>query len=83
MSVTNYEMIQEWFISGKDKGATHLIVACDGWDYDDYPVFVMPGEDPRERAKEYSGKNMQSVMEVYNLSMDMQEQLNRHRCFEY
>lgn len=29
------------------------------------------------------GKNMQSVMEVYNLSMDMQKQLNRHRCFEY
>lgn len=83
MSTTSYEMIQEWIIRGKDMGATHLIVACDGWDYDDYPVFVMPGEDARSKADEYNGKNMQSVMEVYNLSMDIQEQLNRHRCFEY
>ncbi len=83
MSVTDYEMIQGWFIEGKEKGATHLIVACDGWDYDDYPVFVMPNEDARSKVEEYNGKTMQCVMEVYNLRMDMQEQLNRHRCFEY
>ena len=79
---TQYD-IQKWFERGISEGATHLIVVCDTFDYEDYPVFVMPGESVREKVSEYDGKEMQKVMEVYNLKMDMQSQLNEHRSFNY
>lgn len=68
------EDIRGWFRAGVASGATHLIVVCDTFEWEDYPVYVggtAPGArtgDVREIAEEYRGKNMQRVMEVYNLS---------------
>jgi len=76
--------IASWFKRGIAEGATHLIVVCDTFDYDDFPVFVKPGEDVRTRVAAYSNsQNMTRVMEVYNLSKDMDTQLNEHRSFNY
>ncbi len=77
------EIIREWMRRGKKENATHLIVVCDTYDYDDYPVFVKSGEDPKSIESQISGKNMQRVMEVYNLNMDIDSQLNSHRSFNY
>lgn len=77
------EDIRDWLRRGKGKGATHMVVVCDTFDHDDYPVFVMPGEDARKKADEYNGKNMQRVMEVYNLGMDIDTQMAEHRAFNY
>jgi hypothetical protein len=57
-----------------------MIVVCDDFDYEDYPVWVKPGEDCREAAAEYDGKSMQRVMEVYCLSMDRDFQLSEGRA---
>lgn len=75
--------IQEWLERGKKKGATHLIVVCDRFDHEDYPVFVSPQENVHEKESEYDRKSMQKVMEVYNLSMDWDTQLNQFRSFNY
>lgn len=75
--------IREWLARGKEKGATHVIVACDTFDWSDYPVFVMPGQDARAVAKKYDGTNMQKLMEVYNLSQDIEAQINQRRSFNY
>ena len=80
---TTQEMIQEWFERGKEMGATHMIVVCDTLDYEDYPTYVLPNEDPRAKYNDIHGKNMQTVMKVYDLRKDMNEQLNRSRCFEF
>lgn len=80
---TTREEIAGWFDRGVKKGATHLIVACDTFDHEDYPVYVEPGEDPREVAARYSGVNMQTVMEVYALHLDKATQLAEHRAFHY
>lgn len=82
MAATKNE-IREWFLRGIEQKATHLIVVCDTFDYDDYPVFVGKDENVKEIESEYDGKNMQSIMEVYNLSMDMETQLNEHKAFNY
>lgn len=82
MSNTTQDDIKRWLERGKAEGATHLIVVCDTWDYDDYPVFVSPKENVHEVKNEYS-KDMQRMMEVYNLSMDWDEQLNETRSFNY
>lgn len=75
--------IQNWFDRGIEQNATHMIVVCDTYDYDDYPVFVLSGEDVRERKKDIDGKDMQRVMEVYNLAMSKESQMAKSRAFNY
>lgn len=72
------ESISRWFDEGVKQGATHLVVMMDIMDHEDYPVHVMPGEDPRTK-----GRNGDRVMEVYNLSMDKERQLGEPRAFHY
>jgi len=80
---TSRANIREWFERGIDEEATHMIVVCDTFDHEDYPVFVSAGQDARKVASGYNGENMQRVMEVYNLSMDMEEQLRERRANNY
>ena len=79
--VTTREMIQEWWTRGKAQNATHMIIVCDTFDHEDYPVFVMPGEDVHQKVAEYNGPNMQRVMEVYNFAMKFEKQLAEYRAF--
>jgi hypothetical protein len=60
-------------------------VACDTLDDDGgfYPVYVMPGEDPRTKADEYRHKDMQQVWEVYSLSQDLEAQLQKQKNFNF
>lgn len=67
MAVTG-KRFEEWIKEGKEKGATHLISVCDTFDYDDYPVYVIPGENLDEKKKKYDGSNMQRINEVIDLS---------------
>ncbi len=78
---TTKDQIKAWLKRGALAGATHVIVACDTFDYDDYPVFVSPGESVAEKSEEHNGKNMQKVMEVYDLGMDFDEQLAERPAF--
>jgi hypothetical protein len=80
--VTSYG-IGKWLLEGKETGATHLIVVCDTFDHDDYPVYVMPDEDVREVEARYNGQSMQRVMEVYWLDGDLNAQLDKRRSFTY
>jgi hypothetical protein len=65
---TTVDDLNRWFNKGKKEGATHMIIMCDTFDYDDYTVFVEPSEDVRTKCAEYSQKSMQKIMEVYDLS---------------
>lgn len=80
---TTKATIARWLNQAKKDGATHLIVVCDTFDHEDYPVSVMPGKDVREVYAKYNGKNMQRVMEVYSLSMDLDAQLNEFRALHF
>jgi len=81
--MTTKNEIRGWFKEGVKEGATHMIVMCDTFDYEDYPVFVQKGEDVKAEVSKRSGKDMQKVMEVYNLSMDMEKQMGEYRSFNY
>jgi hypothetical protein len=82
MATTKAEITQ-WLHRGQEKKATHVLVVCDTFDWSDYPVFVMPGEDAREIAEKNNGRNMTKLMEVYKLADDWQTQLDQRRCFNY
>ena len=75
--------IREWVESGVEQGATHVIIACDTFDYDNYPVYVMPGTDIKEEVDKRKSGNMQTIDEVYDLSMDIEEQLSGDRAWNF
>ncbi len=76
--------IKKWFEEGiLDPSNTHMIVVCDTFDHEDYPVYVTEDKSARVVASEYDNGSMQTVMEVYNLKRDMEEQLSERRCFNY
>ena len=72
------EEIREWLQSAKAMGSTHMLVVCDTYDWEDYPVFVGVDQDINERIEHFHGPNMQKVMEVYSMSEDLEEQLEKH-----
>lgn len=81
----NREDIERWLEAARQENATHVIIVCDTYDWDDYPVDVYAGQDVRKIESHYNGKNMQKVMEVYSLTgkHSIEEQLNTHRAFFY
>jgi hypothetical protein len=79
---TDRSEIRDWFNRSKKSGALFMIVACDTFAHEDYPVDVGPGEDVEAKVNELSDPNkMSRVMEVYCLSMDREAQLAEHRAW--
>ena len=86
--MTTKNEIRQWLEEGVRQGATNCIVVTDTFNYEDYPVFVMPGEDVRAKESEYrnadgSDKEMQRVMEIYDLSNALEPQLDEPRTMHY
>lgn len=54
--------VERWTETAREKGATHVIVVCDSFSYEDYPVYIMPGESLKDKRSEYDGKSMQRVV---------------------
>ena len=73
--------IRGWLMRGKRDGATHAIIVCDTFDWSDYPVYVSPGANVREMMAVVRGKNMQKVMEVYDLALPFGPQLAETRAW--
>jgi phosphopantetheine adenylyltransferase len=82
---TTKEDLGRWFDVGVQEGATHMIVVCDSFSYDDYPVYVKPSENVRAKYQEYlDGKHsMQRVMEIYSLKKPKGPQFEQRRAFEF
>lgn len=79
---TTQEDISRWIKSGKDNGAKFLIVACDTFDYEDYPIYCKDAVECKKEYDNHNGKNMQKIMEVYDLSKDINLQLKKGRSME-
>ncbi len=68
--------ISGWFDTGVKNGATHMIVVCDTYDWEDYPVYATGDAEAIQQYNHHHGPNMQKVMEVYDLRMDRDTQLS-------
>lgn len=79
--MTTPEMIEKWFDTAKDQGSRYLLVVCDRFDWEDYPVTANTDKECLEKIGTYNGPNMQKVMEVYDLRLNKQLQLNQARCW--
>ena len=78
---TTREEIKAWLENAKSKGATHMLVVCDTFDYEDYQVHVMPGESVEKAIEKYKNMSMSKAMEVYSLSLPIDTQLKEFRCW--
>ena len=70
--------IEDWFDQGALSEALYMIVICDSFDYEDYPVYAASSEECLQRYK--NPGEMQRVMEVYDLRADKAEQMNESRA---
>ncbi|MEE8113630.1 MAG: hypothetical protein V3T23_04685 [Nitrososphaerales archaeon] len=77
--MTTKQEISGWFNRGVSEGADFLIVVCDTYDHEDYPVYASVTD--YQTSYDSHRTNMQRVMEVYDLSMDKDTQLNERRAF--
>jgi len=78
---TTRQEISEWLKHGKAQGATPMTVVCDTFNHEDYPVYVMPGEDAQARRDMCNdSEKMSRVMEVYSYARDLDEQLAAPRA---
>lgn len=65
---------------------THVLIVCDTFDYEDYPVYVTLGQDVRKIAATNNGPNMTKLMEVYDLTESTKPlavQLAEYRSHNY
>ena len=78
--------IDRWIEEGQDKGATHVVVVHDTYDHDNFPLFIMPGENAREVFnKKYVNDRQPTEAayradECYDLRMDIDAQIKEHRA---
>ena len=78
--MTTKRQISNWFDEGKEQQSEYMIIVCDEFDWEDYPVFV-DKINFQVKYNELDNKNMQKIMEVYDLQKDKEQQLNIHRVF--
>lgn len=75
------EDVKNWIYAAKKRGATHMIVTCDTYEWEDYPVDVMPGESLTQKFSDNNGPNMTKVMEVYAMHLPLDAQLAERRAW--
>lgn len=79
--IASREDIKGYLEKGKKNGAKYMLMVCDTFDYEDYPVYVKENEKLVDVINKYDGKNMQEIQEIYNLEIDIDEQLNKDRVW--
>jgi hypothetical protein len=63
------------FDGGLSDGSMFMVVVCDTFDHEDYPVYAKDETECRKQLADHHGKNMQRVMEVYDLRLDKSAQI--------
>lgn len=79
--MTTREEMRGWLEDAKRRGAKYVIIACDTFDYEDYPVEVHDASAVRSEIDRLDGRNMQRVMEVYDLALPFPDQLAEARAW--
>ena len=79
-----YQDFQRWLQEGKKRGARWVVIGLDTFDYGNYPVYVMPDENPWKVVK-HIGDNGGGGMgdrleEVYDLELSIESQMQERRA---
>lgn len=61
------EIANQWLAEAKRRDATHLLIVCDTFKGDEYPVYVGSNENFRDVWRHYHNRNMQKVTRTFDL----------------
>jgi hypothetical protein len=75
MNLASKQDIYTWIKFAKEKKQRFLIVVCDTFDHNDYPVYAKDEEQCKTKFDKYNGKELQRIEEIYDLEKDINEQL--------
>lgn len=76
--------LRNWFKSGVEGENLRMVVWCDAYDYEDYPEYSdLIGEALKKYTDKENGKDMKKLMEVYDLTGDLDKQMAERRAFHY
>lgn len=73
MGATSKEEIESWFKEGVKDGHAYLIVRCDTFNHEDYPVYADSLKEANKVRDDYS--NIQLTHAVYDLKKPMKSQI--------
>jgi hypothetical protein len=76
--------IREWFVKGVRDGRKFMLIIHDQMDLPDEPDFPSYADDEADALNTYNAYSSDifcTVMEVYDLSADMEEQLAEKRAW--
>lgn len=73
------EDIRNWFRRGARAGHAYMLVICDQFEWEDYPVFVDTAEEASKKKRAPGA--IQKAMEIYDLRAAEDAQLAMHRCW--
>lgn len=79
--MTTKQDIRNWFNLGSRAGASHLLIVLDEFSHEDFPVYAVDKDYLENLLEEFAKKDMYKVLEVYDLSLDREEQLASERCW--
>jgi len=75
--------IQRWLETAEQNNSSHLIVAVDTYDHSNYPVYVSHNESVWDEEERITKQSMQGVDEIYNMKIDIKQQLSEFRARNY
>ena len=79
--MTTRDELRLWFDEGVAQGASHLVIATDTWDWEDFPIYVRADQDVSAIVQKHQADEATRVMEVYDLGADRAEQLEARRTW--
>lgn len=81
MAAATKAEIEAWVRKAAEEGKAYVMIVWDTLDYSDYPVPCDTAKQCDELREVYDDhQNMSKIMECYDLSMDIDEQLNAYRA---
>lgn len=78
---TSKEDLELWFRDGVAGGASYMLVVCDTFDHEDYPVYCLTSTSAKEKERNLG--SMQRLMECYNLTKPMAPQMALPRVYDF
>lgn len=75
------DRVRKWLMSGKQKRSTHVIVVYNRNERDFRPMYIGHNQNVRSRIQTINADYSTQPVEVYNLSMDIDNQLLQARTW--
>lgn len=81
MSATRLEIAQ-WYNQGVEDGARYMIIACDEFDHDNYPVYADTAKEVHDEYDRLMAAPMSGIDEIYDLQGNKLKQFLAPRVWD-